>query len=59
MQAFVGHVFMKNSWVFICHVPLMLPCYSNTNNIIYLFYIALNPYTVLSASQLKGVTLHH
>ena len=27
--------------------------------IIYLFYIALNPCTVLSASQLKGVTLHH
>ena len=27
--------------------------------IIYLFYVALNPCTVLSASQLKGVTLHH
>ena len=27
--------------------------------IIYLLYIALNPCTVLSASQLKGVTLHH
>ena len=27
--------------------------------IIYLFYIELNPCTVLSASQLKGVTLHH
>ena len=27
--------------------------------IIYLLYIALNPCTVLRASQLKGVTLHH
>ena len=27
--------------------------------IIYVFYIALNPCTVLSASQLKGVTFHH
>ena len=27
--------------------------------IIYLFYIALDPCTVISASQLKGVTLHH
>ena len=35
---------------------------SGNNNvfiIMYLFYIALNPCTVLSASQLKGVTLHH